>query len=119
MVEGLQLPLGCAATCVSSINVQRMAVEAALEGDVELLKLAVLHDPLTGAICTPEEVWTMVDDMLVTQAEWLPQYADAIPDAQERLASSAVKTVDWRGGARREVRTVDEVRKAADLNQTG
>jgi alpha-galactosidase len=54
--------------------VQRMSVEAAITGDVDLLKLAVLHDPLVGAVCTPDEVWSMVDEMLVAQAAWLPQY---------------------------------------------
>ena len=44
-------------------------------GDIDLLKLAVLHDPLVGAISTPEEVWQMVDEMVVAQARWLPQYA--------------------------------------------
>ena len=71
-------------------------------GDVDLLKLAVLHDPLVGAICSPEEVWQMVDEMLVAQAEWLPQYADAIPAAKERLAQANVATRDWEGAARRE-----------------
>ncbi|MFN3280575.1 MAG: hypothetical protein ACK40I_02735 [Tabrizicola sp.] len=52
-----------------------MAVRAAVTGDVELLKLAVLHDPLVGAVCTPAEVWSMVDEMLAAQAQWLPQYA--------------------------------------------
>lgn len=74
MVEGVTLPLACAATCQASVNVQRMSVEAAVTGDVDLLKLAVLHDPLVGAVCTPDEVWSMVDEMLVAQAEWLPQY---------------------------------------------
>ena len=77
MVEGITLPLACAATCSASVNVQRMAVRAAMTGDVMLLKQAVLHDPLVGAICTPDEVWQMVDELLVAQAEWLPQYADA------------------------------------------
>ena len=45
-----------------------MSVHAAITGDIDLLKLAVLHDPLVGAICTPEEVWQMVDEMLVAQA---------------------------------------------------
>ena len=58
-----------------------MSVQAAMTGDVDLLKHAVLHDPLVGAICTPDEVWQMVDEMLVAQAQWLPQYADAIPAA--------------------------------------
>ena len=39
----------------------------------------MLHDPLVGAICTPDEVWQMVDELLVAQAQWLPQYADASP----------------------------------------
>jgi alpha-galactosidase len=85
MVEGITLPLACAATCSASVNVQRMAVQAAVTGDVDLLKLAVLHDPLVGAVCTPGEVWQMVDEMLEAQAEWLPQYS-ASP-AQERVAS--------------------------------
>ena len=85
MVEGITLPLACAATCSASVNVQRMAVEAAVTGDVMLLKQAVLHDPLVGAICTPDEVWQMVDELLVAQAAWLPQYAAAIPAAAERL----------------------------------
>ena len=59
----------CAATCIASINVQRMSVHAAITGDLDLLKLAVLHDPLVGAICTPDEVWQMVDEMVVAQAE--------------------------------------------------
>ena len=34
-----------------------MSVHAAVTGDLELLKLAMLHDPLVGAVCSPEEVW--------------------------------------------------------------
>lgn len=60
-------------------------MEAAVHGDVTLLKQAMLHDPLVGAVCNPEEVWQMADEMLVAQAKWLPQYADAIPAARERL----------------------------------
>ena len=46
MASGIELPMGCAAACRTSIDVQRMSVEAAMKGDVDLLKLAVLHDPL-------------------------------------------------------------------------
>lgn len=112
MVEGVTLPAACAATCSASVNVQRMSVQAAITGDVDLLKQAVLHDPLVGAICTPEEVWQMVDEMLVAQARWLPQYADAIPAAQERLKSPKVRTRDWSGAARLDVRSVEELRAA-------
>lgn len=110
MVEGVTLPLACAATCSASVHVQRMSVQAAITGDVELLKQAVLHDPLVGAICTPEEVWQMVDEMLVAQAAWLPQYADSIPAAAERLKSPKVKTRVWEGAARLDVRSVEDLR---------
>ena len=112
MTEGIELPLACAATCMASINVQRMSVEAAMTGDVNLLKLAVLHDPLVGAICTPEEVWQMVDEMLVAQAEWLPQYAHAIPAAMDRMRNPRVKTREWSGAARKQIRSVEEMRVA-------
>ena len=59
------LPLACAATCAASVRVQQMGVEAAVKGDVLLLKQAMLHDPLVGAVCNPEEVWQMTDEMLV------------------------------------------------------
>ena len=86
-------------------------------GDLDLLKLAVLHDPLVGAICTPEEVWQMVDEMVVAQAEWLPQYAHAIDGAKARLSRATVKTRDWKGAASRPVRSIEELRaerKAAE-----
>ena len=110
MVAGLTLSDACAATCLASINVQRMSVKAAVTGDVEMLKLAMLHDPLVGAICSPDEVWQMVDEMLVTQSQWLPQYTHAIPAAKDRLARSRLKTRAWSGAARRDIRSVDEVR---------
>ena len=110
MAAGITLPEACAATCMASINVQRLAVHAAIAGDVELLKQAVLHDPLVGAICSPEEVWQMVDEMLVAQAQWLPQYAHAMEGARDRLRNSKIATREWRGAARREVRSVETLR---------
>jgi alpha-galactosidase len=110
MAAGITLPLACAATCTVSINVQRMAVAAAVAGDVDLLKLAVLHDPLVGAIASPDEVWQMVDEMLVAEAAWLPQYAGAIDAAKARLGRRTVATRDWRGAARQEVRSVEALR---------
>ena len=76
------LPLGCAAVCNASISVQRMAMEAAVHGDDTLLRQAFMMDPLTGAVCNPPEIWQLVDEMLVAQAEWLPQYGNAIAEAE-------------------------------------
>ncbi|MGD0004557.1 MAG: alpha-glucosidase/alpha-galactosidase [Anaerolineaceae bacterium] len=108
------LPLGCAATCSASANVQKMGMEAAVKGDVNLLKLAMLHDPLTGAVLNPEEVWQMTDEMLIAQAQWLPQYASEIPAAKARLDQAVangtrVKTREYQGAARLHVKTVEEM----------
>jgi alpha-galactosidase len=108
------LPMACAATCSATVRVQEMGVEAAVHGDVTLLKQAMLHDPLVGAVCDPEEVWQMTDEMLVAQAKWLPQYAHAIPAAQKRLDDAVangtrVKLRQTEGAARLKTKTVEEM----------
>ena len=101
------LPIGCAAVCSASVSVQRLAVEAAVHGDVMLLKQAMMLDPLVGAVCTTPEISQMADEMLVAQAEWLPQYQDEIPAAEKRLrAEKRLGTKSSRGAARQEIKTV-------------
>ncbi|MDF2668007.1 MAG: alpha-glucosidase/alpha-galactosidase [Paenibacillus sp.] len=69
-----KLPMAPAATCRASISVQEMAVEAALTGNRELVKQAILHDPLTAAVCTTDEVWRMCDEMFEALSPWMPQF---------------------------------------------
>lgn len=82
------LPLGPAAICDVTINVQRLSVEAAVRGDDTLLRQAMMMDPLVGAVCSPPEIWDLVDEMLVAQAKWLPQYGTAIAAAEQRIAAA-------------------------------
>ena len=106
------LPLGCAAVCNASISVQRLAVEAAVHGDDYLLRQAMMMDPLVGAVCNPPEIWQLVDEMLVAQEQWLPQYKEAIARAKRRLASgNLIPTKDYKGAARLPVKTVEEMAK--------
>ena len=111
------LPLGCAGVLNNSVSVQRLGVEAAVHGDDELLRQAMMLDPLTGAVCNPPEIWQMVDEFLVEQARWLPQYKNAIRRARRRLKKSKrdgtfIKTKKgYRGAARKRVKTAAELRK--------
>ncbi len=107
------LPLGPAAVCNASISVQRLAMEAAVNGDDFLLRQAMMMDPLTGAVCNPPEIWQMTDEMLVAGQQWLPQYEDAIAQAKKRLADGDLIPVqdDYKGAARLSVRTVEELEK--------
>lgn len=121
------LPMACAATCSASVHVQRMGMEAAVAGDPLLLKQAMLHDPLVAAVCEPEEVWQMTDQMLVAQAQWLPQYAanGAIDAAAVRLAdhegrgTRVSRRIGFGGMARQHTKSVEEMsreRKSASKN---
>ncbi len=82
------LPIQCAAICAQSVSVQRLAVEAAVRGDVWTLNQAMLLDPLVGAVCTPPEVEQMVDEMLIAQANWLPQYRSQMAAVKRRFAKA-------------------------------
>lgn len=106
------LPLGCAAVCQSSIQVQRMAVKAAINGDEELLKQAMMMDPLTGAVLNPREIWQMTDEMLVEGEKWLPQYKETIINAKERLKNKKIATNDdFKGAVRFDVKSISQLRK--------
>ncbi|MCL2421009.1 MAG: alpha-glucosidase/alpha-galactosidase [Defluviitaleaceae bacterium] len=108
------LPDGCAAICSQSVSVQRLAVKAAVEGNVQLLKQAALLDPLTGAVCNPPEVWQMVDEMLIAQEKWLPQYKEAIQQIKKDWDTAAangtlIPTKAYEGAARIKERSLEEM----------
>jgi alpha-galactosidase len=106
-----ELPLGCAAVCNVSISVQRLAVEAAIQGNDLLLRQAMLMDPLVGAVCNPKEIWQMVDEMLIAQEQWLPQFTDAIAAAKVRMKSdNLIPTQKYEGAARLHTKSVEEMK---------
>ena len=108
------LPLGCAACCQSNITVQKLAVEAGAHGDINLLRQAMMMDPLTGAVCDPNAIWQMVDEMLIAEAEWLPQYSEEIAQAKARWADAErngtlIPPIVTCGAARLHTKTVEEM----------
>ncbi len=68
------LPLQLAALNRSNVSVQELAVQAALSGDRDLVHQAVLMDPLTAAQLTMDEIHALVDELLVAEAAYLPQF---------------------------------------------
>ncbi len=68
------LPAQLAALNRVCINVQELVVQAAIMGDVEAVYHAVMLDPLTAAVCTLDQIRSMVDEMLTAQSQWLPQF---------------------------------------------
>ena len=70
-----KLPPALAAINRTNINVQELAVEAALTGNRDLVYQAVQLDPLTGALLTLAETRSMVDELFAAEADWLPQFS--------------------------------------------
>lgn len=68
------LPPQLAALMQTNINVQSLAVEAALTGKREHIYHAAMLDPHTSAELTLDEIWSMVDDLIEAHGGWLPKY---------------------------------------------
>lgn len=66
------LPPHLAAIMQNSINVQMLTVEAIITGKKEHVYHAVMMDPHTGAELNLDQIWKMVDELLVAHAGWLP-----------------------------------------------
>lgn len=69
------LPPQCAALNRTNVNVQELAVAAALTGDREHVHHAVMLDPLTAALLTLDQIRAMVEELFEAEAAWLPQFA--------------------------------------------
>jgi alpha-galactosidase len=69
-----ELPPVCAALCQSNVNVQELAVKAALDASREHAMQALMVDPLTAAVCSLAEIRAMTDEMFEAEQEWLPQF---------------------------------------------
>jgi len=68
------LPPQCAALTGLQVNVEEMAVEAALTGDPRMVYYAIAHDPLTAAVLSLAEIRDMVKAMLKKNEPHLPQF---------------------------------------------
>lgn len=68
------LPTQLAALNQTNIQVQRLAVEAAMTGDPERVVQACALDPLTASVLTLHRIREMVAEMLEAESQWLPQF---------------------------------------------
>lgn len=70
-----RIPTQLAALMQTNINVQALAVEAALTGLRDRIYQAALLDPHTAAVLDPTQIVAMVDDLLEAHRDWLPEFA--------------------------------------------
>jgi alpha-galactosidase len=76
------IPPHLAALMQTNINVQRLAVEAAVTGKREHVYHAAMLDPHTAAELDLDQIWALVDELLAAHRDWLPpSLAGPVPRA--------------------------------------
>lgn len=68
-----KLPSQLAALMRPHVDVQRLTVEAVLEGDRERLYHAAMVDPHTAAELPLGEIWSLVDELLEAHGSYVPE----------------------------------------------
>jgi alpha-galactosidase len=66
------LPPQLAALITTNVNVQALAVEAAVTGKREHVYHAAMLDPHTAAELTLDEIWKLVDDLIEAHGDMIP-----------------------------------------------
>ncbi len=69
-----ELPPQLAALIQTNVNVQSLAVEAALTGKREHIYHAAMLDPHTAAELNLDQIWSLVDDLIEAHGDWLPEF---------------------------------------------
>ncbi|MEZ5478109.1 MAG: tryptophan 7-halogenase [Thiolinea sp.] len=72
------LPPQLAAIMRMSTNVQELTVQALLTENREHIYHAAMLDPHTGAELDLDQIWEMVDELIVAHGDWLPDWVTEI-----------------------------------------
>jgi alpha-galactosidase len=72
------LPTQCAALNRTNINVQELAVQAALTNAREHVYHAIMLDPLTSAVLTLDEIRAMTDELFTAHAPFLEGFSSSV-----------------------------------------
>jgi alpha-galactosidase len=67
------LPPQLAALIQTNVNVQSLVVEAIITGNREHVYHAAMLDPHTAAELDLDQIWAMVDELMVAHGDWIPE----------------------------------------------
>lgn len=94
-----ELPPQLAAICRTNVNVQELAVEAALTLKREHIYHAVMHDPHTAATLPLDKIWAMCDELIEAHQKvgLLGEFAPTLPNtgtSRARIGSAVVARIE-------------------------
>ncbi|MNT36663.1 Alpha-galactosidase [compost metagenome] len=61
----------------TNINVQELTVRALMSENREHIFHAAMMDPHTAAELDLDQIWLLVDDLLLAHRDWLPEWTQA------------------------------------------
>ena len=59
----------------TNINVQQLTAEAAISKNKENIYHKTMLDPLTASVLSIDEIYTMVDELIIAHQNFLPKYS--------------------------------------------
>jgi alpha-galactosidase len=68
-----RIPSHLAALMQTNINVQALTVEAVLQGNPQRIYQAAMLDPHTAAELDLDQIWSLVNDLLIAHGDWIPE----------------------------------------------
>jgi alpha-galactosidase len=68
---GIELPIICQGLCTAVIMSQKAVIQYCITGEEKYLYHALLLDPLTASVATPDKIKEMMDEMLKKESQWL------------------------------------------------
>ena len=88
------LPMHLAAINRTQVNVQELAVEAAITADPELVFQALAMDPLTAAVLTLDEIRNLAIELLEAHRFCLPEFEGKSLSPKPCLVGSTAENVE-------------------------
>jgi alpha-galactosidase len=83
-----RIPTQLAALMQTNINVQALTVEAILTGNRDRIYQAAMFDPHTAAELDLDQIRALVDDLLATHGDWIPERLRAAPKKEKAVAAT-------------------------------
>jgi alpha-galactosidase len=86
------LPEQLAALCRAHTTVYELAVSGILNADRESVIHAMMLDPLSAAVCSPEEIRSMAEELFAAEKKYIPEWC-----AKPKKAKKAAKPAKGKG----------------------
>lgn len=102
-----RLPEQVAALCRSNMAVYELTVQGVMNRDRESIIHAMMLDPLTAAVCSPDEIRSMAGELFAAERKYIPEWC--------AMAAPTAKTSAKAVGRTRNAKTGDALAEVSSM----